>query len=478
MPLFGWWKPKCPVGLREKAWVELRLRWLAEQFGADRLTRGDMITPTEQFFPDDYDGTPEAARVLLDRLCAAMGVPPESVALSILPDPSESQAADSHKSCGSCDSCQPCESHAQPAAAETADRRTIDLDARQLADPFVVVTILAHRLAYVVLERRKLTTDEPDLAWTVALAAVCFGLGVFVANASVVETHHHSGRGSWSSPSRLGYLPSRMTGYALAILAWLRGEPKPAWARFLRHDAADAFGQGLDYLARTDDSLVRPENLNRNDPPPSLRKLLVQLEEGSGSEAVAALWELASRGQATGEAAASVAHCLTDRRPAIRAEAARTLATFGPSAQSAVEPLVDAMGDAEREVRAAAAYALGQLHLQGETAVPSLIDRLEDPETIETVAWALAQFGPAAAPALPRLLTTLRSQLGCLEEAIDYLVYAVRAIAPDPEAELRQLIESCDADLQLQADHLLPEPGPIVVPPGGHGWLFWADGPT
>jgi hypothetical protein len=202
------------------------------------------------------------------------------------------------------------------------------------------------------------------------------------------------------------------------------------------------------------------------------------LEEGSGSDAVAALWELASRGPTTGEAAESVAHSLTDRRLAIRAEAARTLAELGPAAQPAIEPLVDAMGDAEREVRAAAAYALGQLHLQGETVVPSLIDRLEDPETIETVAWALAQFGPAAAPALPRLLTALRSQLGRLAEAIDYLVYAVRAIAPDPEAELRQLIESCDPDLQLQADHLLPEPGPIPVPPGGRGWLFWADGPT
>ena len=62
MSLLGWSKPKCPVGLREKAWVEMRLRWLGEQFGVERLTRGEVILPTEQYFPEDYDETPAAAQ--------------------------------------------------------------------------------------------------------------------------------------------------------------------------------------------------------------------------------------------------------------------------------------------------------------------------------------------------------------------------------------------------------------------------------
>ncbi len=81
MSLFGWPKPKCPVGLREKAWVEMRLRWLGEQFGVERLARGEVIVPTEQYFPDDFDETPEAARVLLDRVCRFMGIPPSAVTL-------------------------------------------------------------------------------------------------------------------------------------------------------------------------------------------------------------------------------------------------------------------------------------------------------------------------------------------------------------------------------------------------------------
>ena len=271
-----------------------------------------------------------------------------------------------------------------------------------------------------------------------------------------------------------------MIGYALAILAWLRGEAKPAWAQFLPHDAADTFREGLNYLERTDDSLMRPDNLRTYDQNPSLRKLLAQLEAGSGSEAVAALWELAQRGPAAGEAAEAVAHHLTDRRPAIRAEAARTLGQLGVAAEATIGPLVDALYDRDDEVGTAATYALGRLQLQPDAVVPALMDRLDDPtrrDTIETVAWALARFGPAAAPALPRLVAVLRSQLGCCEGAIDYLVYAVRAISPNPEAELQQLIASCDDDLQRQADHLLPEPGPIPIPPGSR-WWFWADGPT
>jgi len=65
MSFFGWWKPKCSAGFREKAWVETRMRWLGEQLGMERLTRCQVILPTEEFFPDAYDATPEAAGRLL-----------------------------------------------------------------------------------------------------------------------------------------------------------------------------------------------------------------------------------------------------------------------------------------------------------------------------------------------------------------------------------------------------------------------------
>jgi hypothetical protein len=45
--MLGWFLPKCPLATREKTWVEWRMRWLADQFGIDRLLRARVILPTE-----------------------------------------------------------------------------------------------------------------------------------------------------------------------------------------------------------------------------------------------------------------------------------------------------------------------------------------------------------------------------------------------------------------------------------------------
>jgi HEAT repeat protein len=189
---------------------------------------------------------------------------------------------------------------------------------------------------------------------------------------------------------------------------------------------------------------------------------------------VAALWQLAQRGPEAGSTASTVAQCLTDRRPGICAEAARTLAELGPAAEIAIPDLIDVMAHPDDEVRMAAAYALGKLHLQPELVVPELAEHLNDPGVLETAAWALAQFGADAQPALPRLLARLKGELGRGHGAIDFLVYAVRAISPAAEAEFQQMIESCDSDLQQQAGELIPEDGPMIPnPPGRSSMWFW-----
>ena len=131
--------------------------------------------------------------------------------------------------------------------------------------------------------------------------------------------------------------------------------------------------------------------------------------------------------------------------------------------------------DVEAEVRACAAYALGQLHAQPESAVPRLIDSLKDHDITDTVAWALAKFGPRAAVALPQLLGVLKDALGRCDAAADYLIYAVRAISPAPEDEIRRVIASCDVELRQQLkEGFLPEAdSEIPLPPGGRPWITW-----
>jgi HEAT repeat protein len=262
----------------------------------------------------------------------------------------------------------------------------------------------------------------------------------------------------------------------MALHAWLCGDERPDWAKHLRSDAAGPFVRGLKYLQATEDSLLRPDNVNSYDKNPSIRKLLDQLVGRSASARVAALWELARCDNATAEAVEAVARCLDDAWPGLRAEAARTLAQWGVAAEAAIPRLADALYDGEEECRIAAAYALGMLHMQADSIVPQLADRLNDPPTIDAAAWALSRFGAEAAPAMPQMLAQLQDELERGVGAIDYLVYAIRHVSPNAEAEIRQVIASCDPETQPQAEEVMPEDGPPPNPPGRSGLRFWADG--
>jgi hypothetical protein len=58
--MFSWFRVECPVGLDQKTWIEDRMRWLALEFGLDRLRQARVVLPTHDYFPDSYDGTRSA----------------------------------------------------------------------------------------------------------------------------------------------------------------------------------------------------------------------------------------------------------------------------------------------------------------------------------------------------------------------------------------------------------------------------------
>lgn len=453
MSLFGWWKPKCPVSFREEGWVETRMRWLGRQFGVNRLTRCRVVLPEELDFLETFDETPEAAQRLLTQVCQYMEVHPSEVRLAVEPH------------------------DAMPGKVGYYASGVIHIDETQLAHPVGLTSTLAHELAHHILIERRLLDGDADMEWTTDLLPLLFGLGIFAANATVHETHEHAGHASRWSVIRQGYLPSRMLGYAMALHAWLCGEQSPDWVGSLRLDAADAFNKGLAYLRATQDSLLRPDNLRNDDSQTSIRQWIEAVEQGPPHASVAALWQLAARADEAGDAVPAVTRRLTDRRPGLRAEAARTLAQLGPAAETAVPALLEALNDREVEVRASAAYALGRLHREPDLVVMELTERLDDTDAIETLAWALAQFGALASPAMPRLLAALKTAIGRGDSSLDYLVYAVRSISASPEEEIRELIASCDDDLQRQVDGVLPGADEMIpTPPGGQPWWFWTGG--
>ena len=315
--LFGLFSPKPPLGVREKAWTEVRMRWLARHFGADRLMKAETILPDDDWFPEQYDGTQDDARRLLDRICGFMQIAPTSIQLEI------------------------CEDSAMSGAAGPYQPGLIRLAESQLTDLLGVVAILAHDLAHNLLIGRGLLQGDLDAEWVTDLLPVYLGLGILTANAALREKTEHQGHHCSCTIRRRGYLNSGMIGYALALFAWVRGEGRPNWAKLLPLDAAHALAAGLRFLQATEDSVFGPETCSSVDRPTPWYALLEQIQEGSPSACLAGLWELAQRPhdgrEDLGQAVSLVRRHLSHRLPVIRAEAARSLAPLG----SVVEPILD-----------------------------------------------------------------------------------------------------------------------------------------
>lgn len=440
--LFGLFSPKPPLAVREKAWTEVRMAWLARQFGIERLLATPVILPDDHCFPESYDGTPEAARRLMESICGLMQINPSALKLEVRED------------------------HSMPQLAGFYEPGLIRLAEGQLEDPAGVVAVLAHELAHDLLIGRGLLQEDLDGEWVTDLLPVFLGLGIFTANATLREKCEHCGTHSWWSLRRRGYLNSSMIGYALALFAWVRGERRPDWARFLRPDAAHTLAAGLRYLEATEDSQFTPETSRLADRPTPWHSLLEQVENGSPSACIAGLWELAQRPHDGREdlrqAVSLVRGLLSHRLPAVRAEAARALASFGESGEPALDDLVQLLVDRSDEVRVAAVYTLGRLGLQPEEVVPCLVEALEERGLVRPAAMAIAAYGPAARPAVPRLASALLRALAETEYAdVDALTYALEKTAADPEAELRQVLAACDAETRPQAVQILGDRHPV-----------------
>jgi hypothetical protein len=244
--MFGWLFPaRCPVSPNEKAWVEHRTRWLAQEFGLERMLRARVILPTPEFFPDPYQATESDGRRLFERVCGYLGMQPGSV-------PLEFYAGD-----------QPLpgmEGRWQDAAGlyeSTGWAVRVSASTSLLEDPLALIATFAHELCHVLLKGRgRVAAEDEDEEHLTDLLTVVLGFGVFTANSRIrtqTTTQHWSIR-------RLGYLSQPVTGYALAFFAWVRAEASPSWAGELTADVCEPFQTGLRFLQKTLDSLWEPNS--------------------------------------------------------------------------------------------------------------------------------------------------------------------------------------------------------------------------
>ncbi len=242
--------PTCPCDPAAKAWVEDRLRWLCGQFDEHVFNGRPLVLPTHAFFPEPHDGSRRAARALLGRVCAYMGVDRDRVTLEFVSHAGRLWLVNE------AGQYLP---HAAGTYQETERHFLVRIDTSGLDDPMTLVGTMAHELAHArLLGEGRATSDQYDNELLTDLTVVFLGLGVFLANVPRTWDSQYT---KWPGTElkKPEYMTRPMFGYALAHLAWFRGEERPAWANHLHWNARPDFKQAVRFLFRTGDSAFRPE---------------------------------------------------------------------------------------------------------------------------------------------------------------------------------------------------------------------------
>ena len=248
--MFGWSRAKCPCDPAAKAWIELRLKWLYEEFPESAFSMGPVILPTSKYFPDPFDGSDRAVLALLHRVCGYMEVDPELIDVDFV------------SKAGNLWLVNESGKYLPPGAAGTYQEMEytfhITIDRSEFGDPMNLVGTFAHELSHVrLMGERHVAGDEFDNEILTDLMTVHVGMGLFLANSPRAWDSTFS---TWQGTNlaKPEYMTTPMFAYALAHLAWFREERHPPWSKFLRWDSRPDFKRGLRYLWQTRGSTFRP----------------------------------------------------------------------------------------------------------------------------------------------------------------------------------------------------------------------------
>jgi hypothetical protein len=247
--MFRWFKASCPVDPVTKEWIEERLQWLSEQFESSAFADKPVVLPTPEFFPDAYDGSKQSVRRLLNRVCEYMGASSDAMKLKLVDIRQDVLLVNEH-------------GQFLPTVAGTYEegeqKFIIRIGRTELAQPMGLVGTIAHELAHArLMGEGRIPGDTFDNELLTDLTVIFHGLGIFLANS---PRNWDSDYSIWPGTTlkKPEYMTPPMFGYALAHLAWHRGETRPDWMKHLHPSARANMKQGLRFLQETEDSRFRP----------------------------------------------------------------------------------------------------------------------------------------------------------------------------------------------------------------------------
>lgn len=155
---------------------------------------------------------------------------------------------------------------------------------------------------------------------------------------------------------------------------------------------------------------------------------------------------------------------LADSQAEVRAAAVWALGQCRSKAASAVPALIMALGDEQATVRENAAVALWLIQGEPGQVVPALVGSLHDrdPQVRAAAAWAMEEYGPAAAEeAVPSLEQALGDDFSEVRRAA---ARSLGVIGPQAMAALPRLLETIAADVSSAVRIAALQAVPLIAP--------------
>jgi hypothetical protein len=236
----------------EREWMGRSLREIINKRGIAQFATAPLLTPSDDDFPDPWDGSVRAAHRLTQRLMQHAGIGNLNISLTALPD--DEAAADDVWDAGT----------AGWFSGIDRGRARFGIQPKEIDDPDSVVGIMAHEVAHAWRQNCDLAdSDRTTEEHLTDLTTVYLGFGILTANVAERFRSWRKLRASAYQLKSMGYLPPTAMSWLLALQASARDDrnERAAIRRYLEPNQKGWFDESMDEIAsdlRYLDALMLP----------------------------------------------------------------------------------------------------------------------------------------------------------------------------------------------------------------------------
>jgi hypothetical protein len=250
----------------ERDWLGRSLRDLIRAGGIAQFVAVPLLTPSDDDFPDPWDGSVRAAHRITQRLMHHAGIGDLRISLTAFPD--DEPAADEGWDAGT----------AGWFSGIEAGRARFGIEPKEIGDPDFVAGIMAHEVAHAWRQKHEFIDPERDVEEHLTdLTTVFLGFGILTANATERYRCWRTSHATAHQTKSMGYLPAPAMSWLLALQASVRGDKTElaALRRYFEPNQKRWLDEAMEEIAanpRYLDALKLPprETWPRFVPPPSV----------------------------------------------------------------------------------------------------------------------------------------------------------------------------------------------------------------